>query len=125
MMKKLYHIARILAAILLLQTLYFKFTAHPESVELFTSIGMEPDGRIAVGVVELIAWILLLFGGWFIRLWAGLWILLMIWAVYYHATIIGFNGLFAAAVVTLISCLYVLRYTHKEHNNLHATKIRN
>jgi hypothetical protein len=54
-MSKLFHIARILAAIILLQTLYFKFTAHPESVELFTSIGMEPDGRIATGIVELIA----------------------------------------------------------------------
>jgi len=67
-MSKLYHIARILAAIILLQTLYFKFTGHPESVELFTSIGMEPDGRIATGIVELIAGLILLFGGQYIRL---------------------------------------------------------
>jgi hypothetical protein len=55
MKKKIYHVARVLAAVILLQTLYFKFTAHPESVALFTEIGMEPNGRIATGVIELIA----------------------------------------------------------------------
>jgi putative oxidoreductase len=35
-------ILRIIPALILLQTLYFKFTAHPESVRLFTEIGMEP-----------------------------------------------------------------------------------
>ncbi len=35
-------ILRLVPAIILLQTLYFKFTAHPESVKLFTEIGMEP-----------------------------------------------------------------------------------
>jgi hypothetical protein len=42
----LFNIARVLAAAILLQTLFFKFTAHPESVALFTEIGMEPWGRI-------------------------------------------------------------------------------
>jgi hypothetical protein len=51
---------RILAAIIMLQTLYFKFTAHPQSVKLFTELGMEPWGRIGVGTFELIASILLL-----------------------------------------------------------------
>ncbi len=52
--------ARLVAAIILLQTLYFKFTASPESVYIFSTIGMEPWGRIGVGVVELIAGVLLL-----------------------------------------------------------------
>jgi hypothetical protein len=34
-------VLRVLAAIILLQTLYFKFTGHPESVELFTKLGVE------------------------------------------------------------------------------------
>lgn len=51
----------ILTAIILLQTLYFKFTAHPTSVALFTELGMEPWGRIGTGVFELIAGGLLLF----------------------------------------------------------------
>jgi putative oxidoreductase len=51
---------RITAAIILLQTLFFKFTAAPESVYIFTKVGAEPWGRIGSGVVELIAAILLL-----------------------------------------------------------------
>src|SRR5271168_1327647 len=51
---------RIVAAIILLQTLYFKFTAAPESVYIFTKVGAEPWGRIGSGVVELIAAVLLL-----------------------------------------------------------------
>src|SRR5664279_4553052 len=51
---------RITAAIILLQTLFFKFTAAPESVYTFTKVGAEPWGRIGSGVVELIAAILLL-----------------------------------------------------------------
>ena len=51
---------RIAAAIILLQTLYFKFTAHPESVELFTKLGVEPWGRIGTGIIELITGLLLL-----------------------------------------------------------------
>jgi putative oxidoreductase len=51
---------RLLAAIIMLQTLYFKFTAQPESVYIFSSMGIEPWGRIGTGVVELIAAVLLL-----------------------------------------------------------------
>ena len=50
----------ILAAIILLQTLYFKFTGAPESVYIFEQLGVEPYGRIGLGVVELIAAILLI-----------------------------------------------------------------
>jgi uncharacterized membrane protein YphA (DoxX/SURF4 family) len=51
---------RIVAAVILLQTLFFKFTAAPESVYIFTKVGAEPWGRISSGVIELIAAILLL-----------------------------------------------------------------
>jgi hypothetical protein len=51
---------QIVAALILLQTLYFKFTAAPESVYIFSTLGLEPWGRIGSGVVELIASILLL-----------------------------------------------------------------
>jgi hypothetical protein len=51
---------RLIAASVMLQTLYFKFTAAPESVYIFTRVGMEPWGRIGSGVVELIASALLL-----------------------------------------------------------------
>jgi hypothetical protein len=48
------------AAVILIQTLYFKFTGAEESVYIFTTVGAEPWGRIGSGVVELIAAILLL-----------------------------------------------------------------
>src|SRR5215470_19519120 len=51
---------RITAAAILLQTLFFKFTAAPESVYIFTKVGAEPWGRIGSGIVELIAAALLL-----------------------------------------------------------------
>ncbi|MEL6867255.1 MAG: DoxX family protein [Bacteroidota bacterium] len=50
---------RIIPAVILLQTLFFKFTAAPESVAIFTQLGAEPYGRIGSGVIELIAAILL------------------------------------------------------------------
>lgn len=53
-------IARFGAAAILLQTLFFKFTAAPESVYIFTTLGIEPFGRIGSGVAELIAAIFLL-----------------------------------------------------------------
>src|ERR1700745_2000050 len=51
---------RATAAIILLQTLFFKFTAASESVYIFTKVGAEPWGRIGSGVVELIAAVLIL-----------------------------------------------------------------
>lgn len=48
------------AAGILLQTLFFKFTAAEESVYIFTTLGLEPWGRIGSGVAELVAAILLL-----------------------------------------------------------------
>lgn len=57
-------IAQIATAVILLQTLYFKFSAAPESVYLFTQVGMEPYGRIGIGVLELISGILLLVPRW-------------------------------------------------------------
>src|SRR3974377_1040661 len=53
-------ILRLAAAGILLQTLFFKFTAAPESVYIFTKVGLEPWGRIGSGVVELIAALLIL-----------------------------------------------------------------
>ena len=53
-------VVRLTAAVILLQTLFFKFTGAPESVYIFTKVGMEPWGRYGSGVVELIAGILLL-----------------------------------------------------------------
>lgn len=101
---------RIVAAIILLQTLYFKFSGHEESVELFTKLGIEPWGRIGTGLMELIASLLLLIPAT-VFIGAFLGIGLMAGAIFSHLTIIGIesNGdggqLFAMAVVVLVSCI--------------------
>jgi len=51
---------QLVAAGILLQTLFFKFTAAEESVYIFTTLGLEPWGRIGSGVAELLAAVLLL-----------------------------------------------------------------
>jgi len=48
-------VLRFIVAIILIQTLRFKFTAHPDSVYIFKTVGIEPYGRIAIGIIELIA----------------------------------------------------------------------
>lgn len=55
---------QLLAAVILLQTLWFKFTGAPESRHIFTLLGVEPWGRIATGVLELGAAVLLLHRRW-------------------------------------------------------------
>jgi len=54
-------ILRIIAALIMLQTLYFKFSSSEESVYIFSQLGMEPWGRIGTGILELIASILILY----------------------------------------------------------------
>ena len=111
----IYWAARIISAIIMLQTLYFKFTASPESVYIFTTVGMEPWGRIGVGVMELIAsgLILITATAW---LGAGLALGLMCGAMGMHFTLLGINvqndggQLFLYALIVAIGSLYVLWY---------------
>ena len=105
---------RIIAAVILLQTLYFKFTAQPESVELFTKLGMEPWGRIGTGIGELITAILLLIPRTTL-LGAIMGVGLMSGAIFFHLTKLGINFggdaiLFSYAVITFVccSCLIVI-----------------
>jgi uncharacterized membrane protein YphA (DoxX/SURF4 family) len=104
--------AQIIAAIILAQTLFFKFTAAPESVALFTKLGVEPYGRIGAGIMELITVILLLIPR---KAWLGaiFGIMTMGGAIMAHLTVIGIesNGdggfLFFLALITLTCCLTV------------------
>jgi uncharacterized membrane protein YphA (DoxX/SURF4 family) len=106
-------ILRVVAAVILLQTLYFKFTGHEQSVKLFTQLGMEPWGRIGTGVLELVASFLILYPkttAWGAGLGAGL----MSGAIFFHITKIGLDfdgdyGLFIYAVIVLVACV-VLAY---------------
>jgi len=59
-LKVLSWVLQVVVAVILLQTLFFKFTGAPESVYIFSKLGAEPWGRIASGVIELVAAALLL-----------------------------------------------------------------
>ncbi len=106
-------ICRGVAAVILLQTLFFKFTAAPESVYIFTKIGLEPWGRIGSGVVELIAAILL-FVPRFHWLGAAIAIGVLAGAIVSHLTVLGIvvmddSGLlFFLALITVACCAVVL-----------------
>ena len=78
----------LIAAVILLQTLFFKFTAAPESVHIFSTLGLEPIGRIGSGVAELIAALLLL---WPASAWVGAALALGIMggAILSHLTVLG------------------------------------
>jgi uncharacterized membrane protein YphA (DoxX/SURF4 family) len=112
-MKTLQLIARIIAALIMLQTLYFKFTAQPESVYIFSTLGIEPFGRIGSGIAELIASILLFISG---TSWLGaiIGIGVMAGAIVSHLTILGIEvqndggQLFGMALITFLCCLFVL-----------------
>lgn len=58
--KRISWMLQIVVAAILAQTLYFKFTAAPESVYIFTALGLEPAGRIGSGIAEAVAVVLLL-----------------------------------------------------------------
>ena len=53
-------VLRIIPAVILLQTLYFKFSGAPESIYIFSTLGIEPVGRIGSGIAELVGSVLLL-----------------------------------------------------------------
>ena len=110
---------RIIVAVILLQTLYYKFGAHEDSVYIFTTLGLEPYGRIGIGVMELIASILILLKK---TSWAGalLTVGLMAGAIFSHLTQLGIevkgNGgqLFYMAVVTWVLSLVILWSERKQ-----------
>ena len=112
-MKIIYQACRGIAAIILLQTLFFKFSGAEESVYIFTKVGAEPVGRIGSGIVELIAAILL-FVPRLTWLGAGLAAGVMAGAILSHLTILGIDVkgdgglLFSLACVVLVCAILIL-----------------
>jgi len=112
-------VLRLLAAAILLQTLRFKFGGHPESVALFTKLGVEPWGRIFTGVVELITGVLLIIRptaifGAFIA------IGLMVGAIASHLFVIGIESagdggqLFILAFIELFASMAIVVLYRKD-----------
>ncbi len=112
-MKILTWILRIIAAVILLQTLFFKFTAAPESVYIFKTLDAEPFGRIGSGIIELIAAILILIPRVTI-IGAIIGIAAMFGALLSHLFILGIEvqndggTLFLLGIITFICCLSLI-----------------
>ncbi|MCL6295973.1 DoxX family membrane protein [Jejuia spongiicola] len=110
---------RIIVAIILIQTLRFKFTAHPDSVYIFETVGLEPFGRIGIGVLELIAGILLLIPK---TVWLGASITIGVisGAIFMHLTKLGIDInndggiLFFTAVATFVLSAIILYIYRKD-----------
>ncbi|RKS89713.1 DoxX-like protein [Flavobacterium limicola] len=104
---------RLTVAVILVQTLYFKFTTSEESVYIFSSLGIEPYGRIGTGVAELITVILiliprtLLFGA---IMGCGV----MVGAIFAHLFVLGIEvkndggTLFILALITFLCCVILV-----------------
>jgi len=119
----IYWTSRIAAAIIMVQTLYFKFSGAEESIYIFSRVGMEPWGRIGTGVFELIASILLLINA---TAWLGalLGLGLMAGAMFFHLTILGIDVkgdggyLFLLAVLVAVFCAIVLAFNRQRITNI-------
>src|SRR5690349_11430781 len=104
---------RLIAAFIMVQSLFFKFSGAEESIYIFSTLGMEPWGRIGTGIVELIASVLL-FLPRTVWLGAALGIGTMSGAIFFHLTTLGIEvkgdggQLFIYAIVTLLSCAVLL-----------------
>jgi hypothetical protein len=110
---KIERISSVIGALILLQTLYFKFTAAPESVYIFSELGMEPYGRIGTGILELIiALLLLIKKSSLIGAILGLGVITG--AIFSHIFVLGIEVqndgglLFGLAVLVFILCLVTI-----------------
>ena len=117
-------VLRVIAALIMMQTLYFKFTGHPQSIHLFTTIEMEPWGRYGTGILELIASALILLPKT-TYIGAALGLALMSGAIFFHLTKLGilFDGdpvLFIYALIVFICCSILLFFQRSQI--LHAIK---
>ena len=120
-------ILRLIAAVILLQTLFFKFTAADESVYIFSTLGMEPWGRIGSGIVELIAAVLILFPAT-TGIGALMGLGVMGGALFFHVTKLGIvvmddhGQLFIYALLVFICCLVLVILNRKKLIALLKTK---
>jgi uncharacterized membrane protein YphA (DoxX/SURF4 family) len=121
-------ILRIGVSVILLQTLYFKFTAAEESIYIFKALGVEPYGRIATGILELTTVILILMPRT-VLLGALLGSGIMVGAILSHLFVLGIQvqgdggTLFALANIILLSCLTLIFLNRDKLPKLLKSKI--
>ncbi|WP_394775231.1 DoxX family protein [Flavobacterium sp.] len=116
-------IFKIVISVILLQTLFFKFSGAQESIYIFSTLGIEPYGRIGSGIAELIVVILVLIPK---TTWIGALggCGIMIGAILSHLLVLGIEVkndgglLFSLAVITFICCLTLLYLNKNKLYNL-------
>jgi hypothetical protein len=122
-------IMRSIAAVIMLQTLYFKFSGSAESVYIFSELGVEPWGRYATGILELVASVLLILPST-VLYGALLTVALMTGAILSHIFVLGIeimnDGglLFIYGVITLSLAAAVLYFKLKQRVSILQTKGR-
>ncbi len=118
MKKHILLLCKLIAAIIMLQTLFFKFSGAQESIDLFTKVAGTSEAivRIGTGVLELFAAIFLFTPK---KTWIGalLTISLMLGAIFSHFTTIGIihnddGGLLFFMAFTTLLCGIILLFTH-------------
>lgn len=126
--KAIVWVIKIVAAVIMLQTLFYKFSANPESVYIFTKLSLEPFGRIGIGIAELIASILLLIPK---TSWLGaiMGVGIMAGAIFSHVFILGIevmndHGLLFILALITFSCCALILYLNRE-NILNKFKTKN
>ncbi len=122
-------VLRFLAALIMLQTLFFKFSGAEESVYIFSTLGIEPWGRIGTGCLELIASILILIPKT-TGIGAVLGLGVMSGALFVHFTRLGLvvkkhaARLFIYCLIVFLSCL-VLAWSFKNQLCISNTRSSN
>ena len=121
-MKYFIFFIKVIVAIILLQTLYFKFSGSPESIYIFQKLAMEPFGRIGSGIIELFAAILLFVDK--TKFYAASTIVgTMLGAIISHIFILGIDimndggTLFVLALIALISSTIIALYQISDLKN--------
>lgn len=112
-------VLRLIPAVIMLQTLWYKFSGAEESVYIFSSLHMEPWGRIGIGLLELLASGLILYPKT-TGIGAILAIGIMSGAIYFHLTTLGVvvmndkGLLFIYALMVLVSSMALLLMFRKD-----------
>lgn len=112
---------QVIAAVILAQTLFFKFTGAEESKYIFSTLGVEPWGRIGTGMLEAVAVALLLTPRWIRNgavYGAGLAGGLMSGAIFSHLTKLGIvvkddGGLLFGLAVTVLGAALVILWLRR------------
>lgn len=121
-------IIKLTAVVILLQTLFFKFSAAEESIYIFSALGMEPYGRIGSGIVEIIASVLILIPRTTL-LGAIIGLGTMALAILSHLLVLGIvvqndgGTLFILAVITFLCCSILIFQNRKGIPNLLVFKL--